>query len=121
MPDDSYEQDAEIIRAAYAEKVKEAFKAFAENIGMGQNQKNSIERFVRSLQLVRQARDLAIEAAVGHLGANQRRPAAAEAGAEMPAPAADALSPEDQALIDQVLIDQVLAGTTGAAPRRRRR
>ena len=40
MSEDSFELDAEIIRSAYAEKVQEAFRLFAENISVGQNEKS---------------------------------------------------------------------------------
>ena len=65
MPDDSRASDADIILAAYAEKVREAFKVFAENLGMGQNHKSSTERFMRSLELTRKARDMALDAMNG--------------------------------------------------------
>ena len=113
MPDDGHEFEAEIIRSAYADKVKEAFKVFAENLGMGQNQKNSTERFLRTLELVRQARDLAIESMSAAAAAPpDARPAAGERGADAES---DGLSAEDQALIEQAL-----AGTTGQKPVLRR-
>jgi hypothetical protein len=115
MPDDHTESDAEIIRAAYAEKVKEAFKVFAENVGMGQNQKASTERFVRSLELMRKARDLALEATAASAAAvvepaREGLPNAGEPALDIPR-TVDLLSAEDQALIEQAL-----AGTTGHKP-----
>lgn len=114
MPYDSPELDVEIIRVAYAERVKEAFKVFAENLSMGQNEKSTRERFLRSLELVRKARDLALEA-IGGNGLAESAPAADGDGATHEA--AEPLSAEDQALVEQAL-----AGTTGqkAPPARRR-
>lgn len=121
MADDSYASDAEIIRAAYAEKVKEAFKVFAENLGMGQNQNNSTERFLRSLQLMRKARDLALEVTSGAaIAAPAVQGDGQPAGSGEPAidvpRTVDLLSAEDQALIEQAL-----AGTTGHKPLPQRR
>ena len=122
MPDDSRDSDAEIILTAYAEKVREAFKIFAENLGMGQNHKNSTERFIRSLELTRKARDMALEAING--GGIVVEPAAAEGAAVEDAgkvsaadfsPMGEGLSPEDQKMIEQAL-----AGTTGHKPLVRR-
>ena len=62
MSDDSPE--AQFITAAYAEKVKEAFIAFAENLSVGQAEKSCTERFLRSLALTKKARDLALAAIV---------------------------------------------------------
>lgn len=116
MPDDSrdHEFDTEIIRSAYADKVKEAFKVFADNVGMGQNLKNSTERFLRTLELTRRARDLAIEslsASTAPAAPAEEQPNAAREAQN----AADGLSAEDQALIEQAL-----AGTTGQKPVLRR-
>ena len=112
MPDESgYEFDAQIIRSAYAEKVKEAFKVFAENLGSGQNQKSSTERFVRALELVRKARDLALESVSATVAVQ-----AEERPAEERAPSGpDGLSAEDQAMIEHAL-----SGTTGQKPIPRR-
>lgn len=115
MPDDSDEIDAEIIRAAYADKVKEAFKVFAENLGMGQNQKSSADRFVRSLELMRKARDMALAAMSGMAVADQAAQNQERPGADAAQPNPDGLTAEHQAMIDQAL-----AGTTGQkAPLRR--
>jgi len=104
MAVDGFELDAEIIRAAYAEKVQEAFKLFAENISVGQNEKSCRDRFIRSLDLMRKARDIALEASNG--GA-----IAADAIAALPEVPLEPLSAEDQAMIDQAV-----GGTTGAKP-----
>ena len=61
MPEDSREVDAEIIHAAYADRVTDAFRIFAENISQGQNENNCKERFLRAMQLIRKARNLALE------------------------------------------------------------
>ena len=120
MPDDSRDSDADIIHAAYAEKVKEAFKIFAENLGMGQNHKNSQERFFRSLEIIRKARDMALEATDGLTVVEPTAPTAAASDQKKPSaadlePVADALSAEDQAMIEHAL-----AGTTGQKPFLRR-
>lgn len=109
MPDHNDHDDAEIIRSAYAERVREAFKVFSENLAVGQGEQVCRDNFKRQLQLVRKTRDLALQACAEgiqvELRAAPREGAAAEKTSE-------ALSPEDQALVDQAL-----AGTTGhAAP-----
>jgi hypothetical protein len=75
MPDDSRATDVDIILDAYAEKVRESFKIFAENLGMGQNYKSSTERFMRSLELIRKARDMALEAMSGTTVSNRPKKA----------------------------------------------
>ena|SRR5690242_4781303 len=108
MPNDRLEEDAAIIRTAYAEKVGEAFKVFAEALAIGQNENNCLNQFKRSLLWSRRARDLILDA----LSAGSVEPGVATAAAARAEPAAEPLSAEDQALIDQVL-----RGTTGhAAP-----
>jgi hypothetical protein len=118
MSDDTHDSDADIIRAAYAEKVKEAFKVFAENLGMGQNQQNSKERFLRSLELVRKARDMALDAAGG---APIVEPTAQVADGEPAAAAVRQRGVDDLSAEDQAIVEQALAGTTGQkSPLRRR-
>ena len=107
MPDDNARDDSEIIRAAYAERVSEAFKVFAENLATGQSEQSCKERFKRALQLVRKTRDLALQAAGEELFVETHAAIAAAAGEEIVEP----LSEEDQAMVDQAL-----AGTTGHAP-----
>jgi len=104
MSDDSRDVDIEIIHTAYAEKVKEAFIVFADNLNAGQPEKACRERFVRALDLVKKARDLAIVS----LSDPQAQAGGAETYVSQNAPA-EALSAEDQAIIDHVL-----AGTTGS-------
>jgi hypothetical protein len=102
----SNEGDSAIIEAAYADKVKEAFKVFAENLAMGENERSSRERFVRAVEQTRKARDVAL-AAVAGAGATDE----AEAATAPATSAADQLSDEERALIEQAL-----AGTTGQRP-----
>jgi hypothetical protein len=122
MPDDSRASDEDIILDAYAEKVRESFKIFAENLGMGQNHKNSAERFLRSIELIRKARDMALDAIHGvgivESTAAAERPATNDAGKVS---AAD-LSPMGEGISaeDQKMIEQALAGTTGHKPLARR-
>jgi hypothetical protein len=109
MPDDSPRNDAEIIRAAYAERVCEAFKIFAESLATGESEQASTMRFRRAMDLVRKTRDLALQAA----GAG----VVVEAGlAEARLAAGDAAPAEPLSAEDQALVDQALAGTTGHMP-----
>jgi hypothetical protein len=104
MSDDSHIPEVEFITAAYAEKVKEAFIGFAENLSVGQAEKSCTERFLRSLTMIKKARDLALDAiSEGYVAeANEALPAEAAAG--------DGLSEEDRAMIEHAL-----SGTTGTA------
>ena len=111
MPDDSRAHDREIIQAAYADRVKEAFKVFAENLTMGENERSSRERFQRAVDQTRKARDIAIEAVSGTpvaADALPLEPGHPEVGRQAPVAADDGLSEEERALIEQAL-----AGTTG--------
>jgi len=108
MSDDSLNPEAEFINAAYADKVKEAFVTFAENLSVGQQEKSCKERFLRTLQMVKKARDLAIVAI--NEGELAESPTAASAAQSSEEAAADGLSEEDRAMIEHAL-----AGTTGAA------
>jgi len=103
MSDDNALSDAQIIHAAYAERVAEAFKVFAENLNTGQSEQSCTLRFVRALEVVRRTRDLALRAAVHGVPAS-----AADAASTAAPEAAEPLSAEDQALIESAL-----AGTTG--------
>jgi hypothetical protein len=126
MPEENREFDIQIIRAAYAERIQDAFRVFAENIGMGQSEKNCTERFIRSMELIRKARDLALaaldnaagpRAAAGDNAAGAATHAGAtpgEAGGAQPAASGlEGLSAEDRAMVEQAL-----SGTTGKAPLR---
>jgi hypothetical protein len=102
MSDNSHTAEAEYIHAAYAEKVKEAFLAFAENLSVGQAEKSCKERFQRSLLMVKKARDIALVAITEVIAVE---PLAAREEYQ-----AQVLSAEDQAMIDHAL-----SGTTGIA------
>ncbi len=106
MANSSGYDDAEIIHAAYAERVREAFKIFADNLGVGENEKLCRDRFLRSLEMVRRARDLALLAASAE-GIDAAAPAEAPA-VQHAEGGAEALSPEYQSFIDKAL-----AGTRG--------
>jgi hypothetical protein len=108
MTDDSPSIDADIVRAAYADKVKETFMVFAENLTGGQAEKSSKERFLRSMELVRKARDLALDAISEAAGAPQA--SGIEGAAKRDETPAERLSAEDQAMIDAAV-----GGTTGVA------
>lgn len=107
MPDSSH-SDAEIIQTAYADRVTEAFKVFAEGLGSGQSEQSCVMRFHRALEMVRRARDLALQTAAG--------PAMAEAGSEELRRVAGKEASEPLSAEDQALIEQALAGTTGHMP-----
>ena len=121
MPDDNLTSDTDIILQAYAEKVRENFKIFAENLGMGQNYQNSTVRFVRAMELTRKARDMALDALNGSGIAEptEESPAATDpnkiSAADMSPLGADGLSAEDQKMIEHAL-----EGTTGHKPLLRR-
>jgi len=95
-------EEAEFIAIAYSEKVREAFLAFAENLSVGQAEKSCKERFLRSLAMIKKARDLALDAiSEGYVAeADAARPAEEAAG--------EGLSEEDRAMIEHAL-----SGTTG--------
>jgi hypothetical protein len=108
MPDDSPIIEADIIRAAYADKVKEAFMVFAENLSGGQAESLCRERFVRSLGLVKKARDSALDA-IREVSGESQAPGV-EGAAKRDETPAERLSAEDQAMIDAAV-----GGTTGVA------
>jgi hypothetical protein len=62
MPDGS-PNDAQIITAAYAVRVTELFKVFAEAVATGEPDREAVVRFKRSLMSARHVRDLALSAA----------------------------------------------------------
>src|SRR5262245_8016314 len=109
MSDDNLEFDAEIIRAAYAEKVRDAFKVFAENIAVGQSEKSCRDRFLRTLEITRRARDLALEVSNG---LDYVEAPTATGGAAAPA-GQSTDSGKTLTASEQAIVDQVLAGTTG--------
>ena len=109
MSDDSSNPEGEFINAAYADKVKEAFLTFAENLSVGQAEKSCTERFLRTLHMVKKARDLALVAiSEGETGESPAAAGAAQPGEV--AAADDGLSEEDRAMIEHAL-----SGTTGVA------
>jgi hypothetical protein len=108
MPDDSPNIDADIIRTAYADKVRETFMVLAENLTGGQPEKLSKERFLRSLELTRKARDMALDA-ISEVAGDPQAPGIESAAKRDEAPA-ELLSAEDQAMIDAAV-----GGTTGVA------
>ena len=99
-------EEAQFITAAYSEKVREAFLAFAENLSVGQSEHSCKERFLRSLAMIKKARNLALRAIIEGEEASVQaaQPQAPEEAA------GDGLSEEDRALIEQAL-----SGTTGAS------
>jgi len=106
------DQDAAIVQAAYADRVTDAFRVFAENLGMGQSEHSCTERFVRTMQIIRKARDLALVALTVD-------PSAAGAEAEAAAAATKATEPGGMEALseeDQRMIEQALSGTTGTRP-----
>ncbi|MGC2415288.1 MAG: hypothetical protein WA459_21655 [Stellaceae bacterium] len=106
MSDDSRNpEEAEFITAAYAEKVKESFLAFAENLSVGQAEKSCTDRFLRSLAMIKKARDLALVAILEGETVEAQAP---RAGGEEAM--GEGLSAEDQAMIEHAL-----SGTTGVA------
>ena len=120
MPDNRASDD-DIILEAYAEKVRENFKIFAENLGMGQNYQNSTLRFMRAMELTRKARDMALDAIHG-VGIDEPTVAESPATDEAGKVSAADLSPMGEGLSaeDQKMIEQALAGTTGHKPLVRR-
>jgi len=110
MSDNSRSDEAEYIHAAYADKVKEAFVGFAENLSVGQAEQSCKERFQRSLVMIKKARDLALVAITEVITVTPE--AVREEAVD------DGLSDEDRAMIEHAL-----SGTTGvgkAAPARLR-
>jgi hypothetical protein len=108
MPDDDRQRDAEIIQAAYAERVREAFRLFSENLTMGESERNSRERFIRAVEQNRRARDIALEAVAGSSAETSADVGIAPEDQKAAVAVDDGLSAEERALIEQAL-----AGTTG--------
>ena len=63
MADDGVSEDARIIAAAYAERVTDLFKVFAESVATGEPDREAVVRFKRGLISARHVRDLALAAA----------------------------------------------------------
>jgi hypothetical protein len=108
MPSDNNQDDAAIIQAAYAERIREAFRVFAESLAMGEAERGSRDRFVRSIEQTRKAREVALEAIIGTRAATEAETDAAVRSAAQAASTYDGLSDEERAMIEQAL-----AGTTG--------
>lgn len=63
MPADGLSDDAVIIDAAYQDRVRELFKAFAEAVFTGQPEREAVVRFQRGLVSARRVRDAALDVA----------------------------------------------------------
>jgi hypothetical protein len=63
MPADGLPDDAEIIAGAYAGRVADLFKVFAEAVATGEPDREAVVRFKRGLLAARRVRDLALGAA----------------------------------------------------------
>ena len=62
MADDGLPDDLEIIGAAYAERVREVFKVFAETVYTGEPERDAVIRFRRALASARKVYAAALEA-----------------------------------------------------------
>jgi len=63
MADDGLSEDARIIAAAYADRITDLFKVFAEAVAAGEPDREAVVRFKRGLISARHVRDLALAAA----------------------------------------------------------
>ena len=63
MADDGLSEDARIIAAAYADRVTDLFKVFAEAVATGEPDRDAVVRFKRGLMSAQRVRDLALAAA----------------------------------------------------------
>lgn len=61
MPPDDTDDDARIIGAAFAERVKDLFKVFAESVATGEPDREAVIRFRRGFLSAKRVRDLALE------------------------------------------------------------
>jgi len=59
---DGLPDDLEIISAAYADRLKELFRVFAEAVQTGEPDREAVIRFKRGLLSVRRVRELALAA-----------------------------------------------------------
>ena len=101
MQEDANALDADIIRSAYAERVKDIFKVFAESLSMGEKEVGSRERLVRSLEMLRRSRDVALE--VLHEMDSIVEPTAQPVKTEADAASADDLPEELRRIVDQAV------------------
>ena len=81
---------------------------FAENLSGGQAEKLSKDRFLRSMELVRKARDMALDV-INEVAGEPQAPGV-DGAAKGDAAPTERLSAEDQAMIDAAV-----GGTTGVA------
>ncbi len=63
MADDGLPEDTRIIAAAYADRVTDLFKVFAEAVAAGEPDREAVVRFKRGLISAQRVRDMAIAAA----------------------------------------------------------
>jgi hypothetical protein len=63
MPADGLPTDTEIIGAAYANRVRELFRTFAEAVQTGEPEREAVVRFKRGLLSARRVRAMALDAA----------------------------------------------------------
>ena len=61
MTSDGLPNDAEIVAGAYAERVRELFKVFAESVYTGEPERDAIVRFRRGLASARRVYAMALE------------------------------------------------------------
>jgi hypothetical protein len=61
MPTDAPLTDAEIIAAAYAERVRDLFRIFSESVYTGEPERDAGVRFRRGFISAKRVRDLALE------------------------------------------------------------
>jgi hypothetical protein len=62
MAENGLPNDAEIIAGAYAERVRDLFKVFAESVATGEPEREAVVRFRRGLIAARRVYAAAIEA-----------------------------------------------------------
>ncbi|MBV9553108.1 MAG: hypothetical protein JO032_09985 [Alphaproteobacteria bacterium] len=63
MADGGLTGDAAVISQAYADRVRELFKVFAEAVATGEPDREAVVRFKRNLVAAQRVRDLALQAA----------------------------------------------------------
>ena len=68
MADDGLSDDTRIISAAYADRVTDLFKVFAEAVATGEPDRDAVVRFKRGLISAQRVRDMALAAAKEAVG-----------------------------------------------------
>jgi len=63
MPEDGLLDDAQIIAAAFEDRVRELYKTFAEAVYTGEPERDATARFRRGLVSAKRVRDLALDVA----------------------------------------------------------